>query len=116
MKKKKINLYEHYLGELPSSKLMKMKWNPLKEEAPKPEGESEDVYDEYTKGLGPEGDEDLDEAAPKMAVDPNAEYVSSVIVRLWGMERRVTGSNVKRDIKKAIKALQNLRSSIQVGR
>jgi len=115
-KNKTTNLYEHYLGELPSSKLMKMKWNPLKEEAPKPEGESEDVYDEYTKGLGPEGDEDLDEAAPKMAVDPNAEYVSSVISRLGVIGRRATGSNVKKDIKKALKVLQNLRSSIQVGR
>ena len=60
--------------------------------------------------------ESLDEAAPKMNVDPNAEYVTGVIVRLWGMERNVTGPNVKKDIKKAIKALQNLRSSIQVGR
>ena len=60
--------------------------------------------------------ESLDEAAPKMNVDPNAEYVTGVIVRLWGMERNVTAPNVKKDIKKAIKALQNLRSSIQVGR
>ena len=34
MAKKKTNLYEHYLGDLPSSKLMKMKWNPLKESEP----------------------------------------------------------------------------------
>jgi len=61
-------------------------------------------------------EDDIFNEGPKIAVDPNAEYVSSVIVRLWGMERNVTGSNVKKDIKKAIKALQNLRSSIQVGR
>ena len=34
MAKKKTNLYEHYLGDLPSSKLMKMKWNPLEESEP----------------------------------------------------------------------------------
>ena len=59
---------------------------------------------------------DIFNEGPKMSIDPDAKYVTEVIVRLWGMERRVTGSNVKKDIKKAIKALQNLRSSIQVGR
>ena len=60
--------------------------------------------------------ESLDEAAPKMAVDPDAEYVSDVISRLGVIGRSATGSNVQKDITKALKALQNLRSSIQVGR
>ena len=61
--------------------------------------------------------ESLDEAAPKMTVDPDAEYVSSVISRLGVIGRNAKpGSNVHKDITKALKALQNLRSSIQVGR
>jgi hypothetical protein len=60
--------------------------------------------------------ESLDEAAPKMTVDPDAEYVSSVISRLGVIGRNATGPNVKKAITKALKTLQNLRSSIQVGR
>jgi len=60
--------------------------------------------------------ESLDEAAPKMTVDPDAEYVSDVISRLGVIGRNATGSNVQKDITKALKVLQNLRSSIQVGR
>ena len=36
MKLKKIIKESHMLGELPSSKLMKMKWNPLTESEPDP--------------------------------------------------------------------------------
>ena len=115
MKLKKL-LNEHILGELPSSKLMKMKWNPLKEEAPKPEGESEDVYDEYTKGLGPEGDGELDEAAPKISVDPDASRVSDMIKQLGSIGSRAKGQNVQKEIKATIKKLQSLRGAIMVGR
>ena len=72
------------------------------------------ISEEIWKAL--KEDDIFNEAAPKMAVDPNAEYVSSVISRLGVIGRRATGSNVKKDIKKALKVLQNLRSSIQVGR
>ena len=58
----------------------------------------------------------LNEAAPKMTVDKDAQYVSDVISRLGVIGRNATGSNVKRDVTKALKVLQNLRSSIQVGR
>ena len=37
MKLKKIIKESHMLGELPSSKLMKMKWNPLTESEPNPD-------------------------------------------------------------------------------
>tara|TARA_R100000093_G_scaffold65600_1_gene36634 strand:+ start:37 stop:729 length:693 start_codon:yes stop_codon:yes gene_type:complete len=60
--------------------------------------------------------ESLDEAAPKMTVHPDASLVSQMISNLGAMGRRATGSNVKKDITKALKVLQNLRSSIQVGR
>jgi len=60
--------------------------------------------------------ESVNEAAPKMNVDPNAEYVTGVISRLGVIGRNATGPNVKKDITKALKALQSLRSSIQVGR
>jgi len=116
-KNKTTNLYEHYLGELPSSKLMKMKWNPLTEEAPKPEGESEDVYDEYTKGLGPEGDEELDEAGwPKMKTDPDAQKVSDMIKQLGNIGNRRKGATEKKVLKRSIKVLQSLRGAIMVGR
>tara|TARA_Y100000310_G_scaffold214135_1_gene215113 strand:- start:364 stop:597 length:234 start_codon:yes stop_codon:yes gene_type:complete len=59
---------------------------------------------------------DIRNEGPKMSVDPDAEYVSDVISRLGAIGRRATGSNVKRDVTKALKVLQNLRSSIQVGR
>ena len=93
-KTKKINLYEHYLGDLPSSKLMKMKWNPITEEAPKPEGESEYAYDEYTKGLGPEGDEEtVNEAATKWTWDE----LNSTFTGLGMNSRKIS------DIRKALK-------------
>ena len=61
-------------------------------------------------------EDDIFNEGPKMVVDPDAEYVSDVISRLGVIGRRATGPNVKKDITKALKALQNLRSSIQVGR
>mgnify|MGYP003629547967 FL=1 len=61
-------------------------------------------------------DDSIKEAAPKMKVDPDAEYVSDVISRLGVIGRNATGPNVKKAITKALKVLQNLRSSIQVGR
>jgi predicted oxidoreductase len=45
MKLKK--LLEHTLGELPSEKLLKMKWNPLKESQPVNEDYDERVIQEF---------------------------------------------------------------------
>tara|TARA_R110001592_G_scaffold16865_1_gene71262 strand:+ start:81 stop:323 length:243 start_codon:yes stop_codon:yes gene_type:complete len=61
-------------------------------------------------------DDSIKEAAPKMEVDPDAEYVSDVISRLGVIGRNATGSNVKKEIKATMKRLQSLRSAIQVGR
>jgi hypothetical protein len=49
-------------------------------------------------------------------VDKDAQAVSDIISTLGAIGRRATGSNVKKDLTKALKALQSLRSSIQVGR
>ena len=75
-------------------------------------GKDVNNFNSFKAALG----ESVNEAAPKMAVDPDAEYVSDVISRLGVIGRSATGSNVQKDITKALKALQNLRSSIQVGR
>jgi len=58
----------------------------------------------------------VDEASPKMKVDKDASSVGDMISMLGAIGRRASGSNVKKELVKAIKVLQSLRSSIQVGR
>ena len=72
MAKKKTNLYEHYLGELPSSKLMKMKWNPLKESEPVTEDKGNDLADRvisnFRKALRKMTDDEVYSFREKMAL------------------------------------------------
>mgnify|MGYP003679546333 FL=1 len=51
MKKLKLKnlLGEHVLGELPSEKLMKMKWNPVTDERPITEGLKSNIMQKWDK-------------------------------------------------------------------
>ena len=56
------------------------------------------------------------EASPQMKMDKDAQTVDGMLSMLVPMVRRAKGSNVKKELAKAIKVLQSLRSAIQVGR
>ena len=89
-------LSENVLGDLPASKLMKMKWNPVTE-------------------ANHEDEEAVEEAAPKMRVKPYAKELKAAMLSLKRfdnmarMENPGSHSRAKGAIAKAIKALQALR-------
>ena len=91
-------LNENVLGDLPSSKLMKMKWNPVTEAAKE--------------------DDKVEEAAPRMKKDPNVDKLMSMLKDVSRMENvmvasdRSRHSHVKRDFKKFYDALINLKSKL----
>ena len=91
-------LNENVLGDLPSSKLMKMKWNPVTEAAHE--------------------DGKVEEAAPRMKKDPNVDKLMSILKDVSRMENvmvasdRSRYSHVKRDFKKFYDALINLKSKL----
>ena len=91
-------LNENVLGDLPSSKLMKMKWNPVTEAAHE--------------------DDKVEEAAPRMKKDPNVDKLMSMLKDVSRMENvmvasdRSRHSHVKRDFKKFYDALINLKSKL----
>ena len=97
MKLKEL-LNENVLGDLPSSKLMKMKWNPVTEAAHE--------------------DDKVEEAAPRMKKDPNVDKLMSMLKDVSRMENvmvasdRSRHSHVKRDFKKFYDALINLKSKL----
>ena len=71
MKLKKIIQESAYLGELPSSKLMKMKWNPVTEDHVPGHDPEDDVADQDHKG-------DVDDLPPQdMALDTETEGFAS---------------------------------------
>ena len=111
MKLKKIIKESAYLGELPSSKLMKMKWNPLTEE--------EDVADQDHKGSTddlPPQDAGLEEAAPKMKVESWHKELDQATQSILRAERMLkldqpgTHGKIKKSFLKTIKTLQQLKS------
>ena len=91
---------ENVLGDLPSSKLMKMKWNPVTE-----------AHHE---------EESVEEAAPRMRKDPDVEKLMGMLKDVSrienGMKSRDSSrySHVKRDFKKFYDALINLKSTLNV--
>ena len=91
-------LNENVLGDLPSSKLMKMKWNPVTEAAHE--------------------DDKVEEAAPRMKKDPNVDKLMDILKDVSRMENvmvasdRSRHSHVKRDFKKFYDALINLKSKL----
>ena len=91
-------LNENVLGDLPSSKLMKMKWNPVTEAAKE--------------------DDKVEEAAPRMRKDPNVDKLMGILKDVSRMENvmvasdRSRHSHVKRDFKKFYDALINLKSKL----
>jgi len=93
MKLKKIITENAFLGELPSAKLMKMKWNPVTdiktEAAPKMK-----VYS-WEKDFN-DAQKNLDKAANIMSMKSSGGY-----------------NNVKKDIMKVQKALNMLRSKMK---
>jgi len=95
--KLKDMLNEHYiLGELPSSKLMKMKWNPVTGETMNEE-----------------------EVAPKMKTNPFVKQIHSLTNEVDRIETVFKGkdsagySHTKRDFKKAKKAIQDLQFAVR---
>ena len=109
-KLKKIIQESTYLGELPSSKLMKMKWNPLTEK--------EDVADQDHKGdiddLPPQ-DMAL-EQAPKMKREKWHDELDQATQSILRAERMLkfdqpgTHGKIKKSFLKTIKTLQQLKS------
>ncbi len=81
-------LNENVLGSLPSSKLMKMKWNPVTE------------------------------AAPRMKKDPDVDKLMAMLKDVSRMENSMKArdnsrySHIKRDFKKFYDCLINLKSSM----
>ena len=109
-KLKKIIQESTYLGELPSSKLMKMKWNPLTEE--------EDVADQDHKGSTddlPPRDMAL-EQAPKMKREKWHDELDQATQSILRAERMLkfdqpgTHGKIKKSFLKTIKTLQQLKS------
>tara|TARA_R100000322_G_scaffold129754_1_gene85862 strand:+ start:65 stop:430 length:366 start_codon:yes stop_codon:yes gene_type:complete len=112
MKLKKIIQESAYLGELPSSKLMKMKWNPLTEE--------EDVADQDHKGSTddlPPQDMGLEEA-PKMRKDPYVEKMRELRTQIERMENQMKAadssrySHLKGAFNKAYKGVAELTNTL----
>jgi len=88
---KLTDILNESLGELPSSKLIKMKWNPITD--------------------GPI------EEAPKFKDASGVDNVDDMINRLGALALANNSKKIViRDIKKAIKSLHAVRSSLQVGR
>ena len=91
-------LNEHYiLGELPSSKLMKMKWNPLTGKGtPKNEASPKMKVYSWEKNFN-DAQKNLDTAANIMSMKSSGGY-----------------NNVKKDVMKVQKALNMLRSKMKM--
>ena len=91
-------LNENILGSLPSSKLMKMKWNPVTEAAHE--------------------DDKVEEAAPRMKKDPDVDKLMGMLKDVSRIENgmkardRSRYSHVQRDFKKFYDALINLKGSL----
>ena len=109
-KLKKIIQESAYLGELPSSKLKKMKWNPLTEE--------EDVADQDHKGSTddlPPQDMAL-EQAPRMKREKWHDELDQATQSILRAERMLkldqpgTHGKIKKSFLKTIKTLQQLKS------
>ena len=109
--KLKDMLNEHYiLGELPSSKLKKMKWNPVTGKTMNEEGEVEE----------PEAPEhtELEEAAPKMKLPKAAIKIDNIRIELDRIQNMMSYQDesglarTKGEFKKALKAIANLKSAV----
>ena len=93
-------LNENVLGDLPSSKLMKMKWNPVTEAAHE--------------------DDKVEEAAPRMKNDPDVDKLMGILKDVSRIENSIKAtdrsrySHVKREFKKFHDALINLRMVLRV--
>ena len=102
-------LSEHYiLGELPSSKLMKMKWNPVTGETM-----NEDDTNEYG------GMSSSDEAAPKMKDSKETENIKKIfqmanLAKKGGGSGRY-GKEFEQAKKKAVKALADMYKYSRIG-
>ena len=101
-------LNENVLGDLPSSKLMKMKWNPVTE------GNDDLPMDKIDSAeLEP-----FREAAPRMKKDPDVDKLMGMLKDVSRIENgmkardRSRYSHVQRDFKKFYDALINLKGSI----
>ena len=102
MKKSKTKLKdmlsEHMLGELPSSKLMKMKWNPVT---------GKTVNEEEVS------DEDLEEAAPKMRKNKEAENLQKLMNLVANAQKGGMGSRYGKEFDKAkLKALRAMKDMV----
>lgn len=88
-------LNENVLGSLPSSKLMKMKWNPVTDKKA-----------------------EVKEAAPRMKKDPDVDKLMAMLKDVSRMENSMKArdnsrySHIKRDFKKFYDCLINLKSSM----
>ena len=103
-------LSENILGDLPSSKLMKMKWNPVTE------GNDDLPMDKIDSAeLEP-----FREAAPRMKKDVDVDKLMDILKDVSRMENGIKAkdssrySHIKRDFKKFHDALINLRTSLRV--
>ena len=121
MKLKKIIQESAYLGELPSAKLMKMKWNPVTEDHVPGHDSEDDVADQDHKGDAddlPPQDAGLEEAAPKIKKDKKVEQLKTVRQIASGVEAQIKTmdssrySHVKNDFNKFRKAMDNLISAL----
>tara|TARA_R110001592_G_scaffold17315_2_gene73260 strand:+ start:476 stop:802 length:327 start_codon:yes stop_codon:yes gene_type:complete len=101
MKKSKTKLKdmlsEHMLGELPSSKLMKMKWNPV----------TGKVNEEEVS------DEDLEEAAPKMRKNKEAENLQKLMNLVANAQKGGGSGRYGKEFDKAkLKALRAMKDMV----
>jgi hypothetical protein len=93
-------LNENVLGSLPSSKLMKMKWNPVTE-----------AHHE---------EEPVEEAAPRMKKDKDVDKLMDILKDVSRIENVIKSrdssrySHVKREFKKFHDALITLRTALRV--
>ena len=107
--KLKDMINEHYiLGELPSSKLKKMKWNPVTGETM-----NEDDTNEYG------GMSSSDEAAPKMKDSKETENIKKIfqmanLAKKGGGSGRY-GKEFEQAKKKAVKALADMYKYSRIG-
>ena len=107
-KLKNILSEHHILGELPSSKLMKMKWNPVTGETM-----NEDDTNEYG------GMSSSDEKAPRMKTSKETENIKKVYLALSGLKKAGGSGRYGKEFdsakKRALKAMNDMLTYSKIG-
>ena len=112
-KLKNILSEHHILGELPSSKLMKMKWNPVTGETM-----NEDDTNEYgSPSMGSMSSSD--EKAPRMKTSKETENIKKVYLALSGLKKAGGSGRYGKEFdsakKRALKAMNDMLTYSKIG-